>query len=166
MVRYIYCADGYDDSDSLSHAINLKGLAKGLKNREWKKHKWVARKRGKDGKWIYDYGDGFPDEKTGEKKKKHRFEYAKDDKKKKHRFQYELGKRVRSFKDLRGDGNERDYVVTNGRKIRKAEDGMAYTKVNRKWIFANSDVEASQKAAGYENKRKRQNNRSKLNKIY
>lgn len=27
--------------------------------REWKNHKWVDRKRGKDGKWIYDYGEGF-----------------------------------------------------------------------------------------------------------
>lgn len=152
MVRYVYCADGYDDSNSLSHAISLKGLVKGLKNREWKKHKWVARKRGKDGKWIYDYGDGFPDEKTGEKKK--------------HRFQYETGKRVRSFKDLRADGNDRNYVVSNGRKVRKAEDGTAYTKVNNKFIFGDDDREASRKAAGYENKRKRQNNRSKLNKIY
>lgn len=37
------------------------------KDREWKNHKWVARKRNKDGKWIYDYGDGFPDEKKGSK---------------------------------------------------------------------------------------------------
>lgn len=34
-------------------------------DREWKKHKWVARKRGPGGKWIYDYGKGFPDEKRG-----------------------------------------------------------------------------------------------------
>lgn len=165
MVKYIYCADGYDDSNSLSHAISLKGLVKGLKNLEWKKHKWVARKRGKDGKWIYDYGDGFPDEKTGEKKK-HRFEYAKDDKKKKHRFLHERGKRVRSFKELRKDGNDINYVITNGRKVRRGKEGYAYTKVNKKLILGNGDIEVSRKAAGYENKRKRQNNRSKLNKIY
>lgn len=33
------------------------------KDREWKKNKWKDRKRDKNGKWIYDYGDGFPDEK-------------------------------------------------------------------------------------------------------
>ncbi len=31
-----------------------------------KRHKWIDRKRGPNGKWIYDYGDGFP----GEKRKK------------------------------------------------------------------------------------------------
>lgn len=167
MVRYIYCADGYDDSDSLSHAINLGGLVKGLKNREWKNHKWVARKRGKNGKWIYDYGDGFPDEKTGEKKTKAPFKRTlKDGSERGYRITSGDGKRVRSFKDLRADGNDRNYVVSNGRKVRKAEDGTAYTKVNNKFIFGDDDREASRKAAGYENKRKRQNNRSKRNKIY
>ena len=33
------------------------------KGREWKNHKWIARKRDKNGKWIYDYGYGFPGEK-------------------------------------------------------------------------------------------------------
>lgn len=28
--------------------------------REWANHKWVSRKRNDAGKWIYDYGDGFP----------------------------------------------------------------------------------------------------------
>lgn len=43
----------------------LTGFGKGGSNkgREWKKHKWIARKRDKNGKWIYDYGDGFPGEK-------------------------------------------------------------------------------------------------------
>lgn len=41
--------------DYLMHADRMK-----------KNHKWVDRKRGPDGKWIYDYGDGFP----GEKRKK------------------------------------------------------------------------------------------------
>ena len=44
------------------HQANSKTSGKGKKDREWKKHKWVARKRNKDGKWIYDYGNGFPDE--------------------------------------------------------------------------------------------------------
>jgi len=26
-------------------------------------HKWIDRKRGPNGKWIYDYGNGFPGEK-------------------------------------------------------------------------------------------------------
>lgn len=40
------------------------GRQGGKKDREWKKHKWVSRKRGKDGKWIYDYGDGYKVGKT------------------------------------------------------------------------------------------------------
>ena len=36
----------------------------GKYGREWKNHKWVARKRNAEGKWIYDYGDGYPDEKN------------------------------------------------------------------------------------------------------
>lgn len=31
----------------------------GKSEREWANHKWVARKRNDDGKWIYDYGNGF-----------------------------------------------------------------------------------------------------------
>ena len=30
--------------------------------REWKNHKWIDRKRGPGGKWIYDYGNGYPGE--------------------------------------------------------------------------------------------------------
>lgn len=37
-------------------------LAGGLFGREWKDHKWIARKRNAEGKWIYDYGNGFPGE--------------------------------------------------------------------------------------------------------
>lgn len=29
----------------------------GAMDREWKNHKWISRERGKDGKWIYEYGD-------------------------------------------------------------------------------------------------------------
>lgn len=39
-------------------------------DREWKKHKWVDRKRDKNGKWIYDYGFGFPGEGNKKKTKK------------------------------------------------------------------------------------------------
>lgn len=38
------------------------------KDREWKNHKWKDRKRDKNGKWIYDYGDGFPGEKEKERR--------------------------------------------------------------------------------------------------
>lgn len=79
---------------------------------------------------------------------------------------YERGKRVRSFKELRKDGNDINYVITNGRKVRRGKEGYAYTTVNKKRILGNGDVEVSRKAAGYENKHKRQNNRSKINKIY
>ena len=30
----------------------------GAMDREWKNHKWISRERGKNGKWVYDYGDG------------------------------------------------------------------------------------------------------------
>ncbi len=48
----------------------LSNVLGGKKDREWKKHKWKDRKRDKNGKWIYDYGDGFPDEKKKKSKKK------------------------------------------------------------------------------------------------
>ena len=32
-----------------------------------KHHKWIDRKRNANGKWIYDYGDGFPGEKRRKK---------------------------------------------------------------------------------------------------
>ena len=86
MPKYVYRASGLSDGYSLTH-FNLpivkkvpslkevgsavsSGLnrAKTAVEREWKKHKWVDRKRGKDGKWIYDYGNGFPDEKKPDKK--------------------------------------------------------------------------------------------------
>lgn len=41
------------------------GTVKGLSDRsgyEWRNHKWIARKRNEYGKWIYDYGNGFPGE--------------------------------------------------------------------------------------------------------
>ena len=80
MSKYIYRASGLNDGYSLTHfnlpivkkvpslkevgSVVSSGLnrAKTAVEREWKKHKWVDRKRGKDGKWIYDYGNGFPDE--------------------------------------------------------------------------------------------------------
>ena len=49
----------------LENSINNKTRANqrgGSTGREWENHKWVARKRNTEGKWIYDYGDGFPDE--------------------------------------------------------------------------------------------------------
>lgn len=46
-----------------SNALNSLGKPGVKKDREWKKHKWKDRKRDKNGKWIYDYGDGFPGEK-------------------------------------------------------------------------------------------------------
>lgn len=49
-----------DISKNTSNAI--KGTLGGMFGREWKNHKWVARKRDKNGKWIYDYGKGFPGE--------------------------------------------------------------------------------------------------------
>ena len=41
---------------------SVSGMLGGLTGREWKNHKWIDRKRNKDGKWIYDYGNGFPGE--------------------------------------------------------------------------------------------------------
>lgn len=32
------------------------GNVGGKTDREWKNHKWISRTRGKDGKWMYDYG--------------------------------------------------------------------------------------------------------------
>lgn len=51
---------------NVSNAIDSVNPFSKRKDYEWKKHKWIARKRDKNGKWIYDYGDGFP----GEKKNK------------------------------------------------------------------------------------------------
>lgn len=34
-------------------------MAENAKDREWQNHKWVERKRNKNGKWIYNYGDGW-----------------------------------------------------------------------------------------------------------
>lgn len=49
--------------------VDVAGIAKSVgignssdKDRMWKDHKWIARKRDKNGKWIYDYGNGFPGE--------------------------------------------------------------------------------------------------------
>ncbi len=45
------------------NSTDKKSSGKGSKyGREWKEHKWIARKRNADGKWIYDYGNGFPGE--------------------------------------------------------------------------------------------------------
>ena len=48
-----------------------KATAGKLTDRSWKNHKWIDRKRGPNGKWIYDYGDGF----NGERKNMRR-QYA------------------------------------------------------------------------------------------
>lgn len=37
--------------------------------RAWKNHKWVDRKRGPNGEWIYDYGNGYSNSKTARIKK-------------------------------------------------------------------------------------------------
>ena len=37
----------------------------GRYGREWKDHKWIDRKRDENGKWIYDYGNGFPGDRLG-----------------------------------------------------------------------------------------------------
>lgn len=108
----------------------------------------------------------FPMRRLARRRAKLRLKVLKDGTERGYRITSKDGKRVRSFKDLRADGNDRNYVISNGRKVRKAEDGTAYTKVNNKFIYGDDDREASRKAAGYENKRKRQNNRSKTNKIY
>ena len=49
--------------EKASNTLNDLGKSVSKKEREWKKHKWIDRKRDKNGKWIYDYGNGFPDEK-------------------------------------------------------------------------------------------------------
>lgn len=46
----------------LAHTDFSKSYSSGKKDRVWKNHKWISRKRNKDGKWIYDYGNGFADE--------------------------------------------------------------------------------------------------------
>lgn len=76
--------------DYISHAFDGQRMNKN--------HKWIARKRGPNGKWIYDYGNGFPGE----------------------------GKRKRSFSDLKYDSS--DYVKSNGHKVYKDETGQAYIK--------------------------------------
>ena len=165
MVKYIYCADSYDDSNSLSHAINLKGLVKGLKNREWKKHKWVARKRGKNGKWIYDYGDGFPDEKSEKSDNSQKVIKLDTPEKikaadkalvKAHYKRLHGGKRKAKFKDL--DYYSDDYVVRSGQKVRKSEDDRAYVEpLNpyKKAIFGKTAKEAARKANEEKQKRSR-----------
>lgn len=52
---------------NVSNAIDSVNPFSKRKDYEWKKHKWIARKRDKNGKWIYDYGDGFPGEKKKER---------------------------------------------------------------------------------------------------
>lgn len=162
MVRYVYCADGYDDSDSLSHAFSLGGLVKGLKNREWKKHKWVARKRGKNGKWIYDYGDGFPDEKSDNSQKiikddtPEKIKAAEKARAKAHYKRLHGGKKKSKFKDL--DYYSDDYVVRSGQKVRKSEDDRAYVEpLNpfKKPVFGKTAEEAARKANEEKQKRSR-----------
>ena len=50
-----------DTVSNMSKAVS--GTLGGFFGREWKNHRWIARKRNKNGKWIYDYGNGFPGEK-------------------------------------------------------------------------------------------------------
>ena len=45
-----------------SNAGGSSNKKQGKYGREWKDHKWISRKRDKNGKWIYDYGNGFPGE--------------------------------------------------------------------------------------------------------
>ena len=45
--------------DTVDNVLGKKGKET---DRQWKNHKWIARKRDKNGKWIYDYGNGFPGE--------------------------------------------------------------------------------------------------------
>ncbi len=40
-----------------------------ITERAWKNHKWVNRKRGPNGEWIYDYGNGYSNSKTAHIKK-------------------------------------------------------------------------------------------------
>lgn len=130
----------------------------GTVEREWKKHKWVARKRGKDGKWIYDYGNGYPDEQKKNVKKKQKisdaakaelqgknFRKERSDagtrpprisKKSPEEFEkarvlaqyrrYNKGLRASKYKDLDYDSD--NYVIRDGQKVRKAEDGTAYVR--------------------------------------
>ena len=42
-----------------AHSADNPDTGIGATDREWKDHKWIARKRGPNGKWIYDYGYGY-----------------------------------------------------------------------------------------------------------
>lgn len=53
--------------DKKNKSDEPKDKESGRYGREWKDHKWVDRKRDENGKWIYDYGDGFPDEVSGKR---------------------------------------------------------------------------------------------------
>ena len=154
--------------------------------REWKKHKWVARKRGKNGKWIYDYGNGYPDEQKKNAKKKHKisdaakaelqgknFKKERSDagtrpirisKKSPEEFEkarvlaqnrrYHKGLRASKFKDLDYDSD--NYVVRNGQKVRKAEDGTAYVRTRNPYK-RNYDGKTAREAARNANSSQQKN---------
>jgi len=42
-----------------SHDANNPDMGYGKEERMWKNHRWISRKRNKNGKWIYDYGYGY-----------------------------------------------------------------------------------------------------------
>lgn len=42
-----------------THDANNPDYGIGTHERSWHNHKWVDRKKGKNGKWIYDYGYGY-----------------------------------------------------------------------------------------------------------
>ena len=48
-----------DKSYNGNHSADNPDYGIGTKERMWQNHKWVSRKRGKNGKWIYDYGYGY-----------------------------------------------------------------------------------------------------------
>lgn len=128
--------------------------AGGAVEREWKKHKWVARKRGKNGKWIYDYGNGYPDEKSNNSKKRiikldtpEKKEEFKKARIKAHYERLHGGTKKSKFKDLDYDSD--DYVVRSGQKVRKSEDGSAYVKSLNPYkrpVFGKTAKEAARKA--------------------
>ena len=149
MAKYVYYAVDYD-SDSMAHSIDALDVIKktganvassvksavhkvgGAIEREWKKHKWIARKRGKNGKWIYDYGKGFSNE-NGPKRVK-----VIDPKEKSRKAQERRSKRLReqNLRDAErahNNFNRLDYdsdgsINVNGVNIQKDETGEAYAR--------------------------------------
>ena len=149
MAKYVYYAVDYD-SDSMAHSIAALDILKktgsnvassvrsavnkagGAIEREWKKHKWVARKRGKNGKWIYDYGKGFTDESGPKKikvidpKEKSRKAQAMRSKRLRQQNLRDAEKANRNFNKLDYDSD--DSIKVNGVRMQKDETGEAYVR--------------------------------------